>query len=268
MGILNVTPDSFSDGGKFLESRAAVEHGLAMVEEGADILDIGAESARPGAASIDEEEELRRLYPVLEELGRHSQVPISVDTTKSSVARTALELGATIINDISALRFDTDMAGVVARAQAGLVLMHMQGTPQTMQQSCSYEHVVDEIQGFLQERFQWATEQGIAPDHIIVDPGIGFGKNIRHNLLLIANLRSFHSLGRPVMVGVSNKAFIGTILEKEIEDRLMGTAAAVATAVLQGAHIVRVHDVARMKEVVRMAQALRDIQLDERKEEI
>lgn len=256
MGVLNVTPDSFSDGGRYLDPGAAVKHALEMVEEGADLIDIGAESSRPGAEPVPESEELRRLIPVVQEVCRQVRIPVSVDTAKAAVAGAAIEAGAAMVNDISACQADPSMANVVAEAGAGLVLMHMQGTPRTMQQAPRYGSVVDEVREFLRARMQAAVRAGIAADHILLDPGIGFGKNLEHNLMLLAGLDAFQSLGRPILVGVSRKAFIGGVLGRRTDDRLMGTAAAVAAAVLRGARVVRVHDVKAMRDVVRMVHAI------------
>lgn len=256
MGVLNVTPDSFSDGGRYLDSGAAVKHALEMVEEGADLIDIGAESSRPGAEPVSEAEELHRLIPVVQEVCRHVSVPVSVDTTKAAVARAAIEAGAAVVNDISAGQADPAMTGVVAEAGAGLVLMHRQGTPQTMQRAPQYGSVVDDVRDFLRGRMQAAEQAGIAADQILLDPGIGFGKNLEHNLTLLAGLDAFQSLGRPILVGVSRKAFIGEVLGRRTDDRLMGTAAAVAAALLRGARMVRVHDVKAMQDVVRMIHAI------------
>ena len=256
MGVLNVTPDSFSDGGRYLDSGAAVKHALEMVEEGADLIDIGAESSRPGAEPVSEAEELRRLIPVVQEVCRHVSVPVSVDTTKAAVARAAIEAGAAVVNDISAGQADPAMTGVVAETGAGLVLMHRQGTPQTMQRAPQYGSVVDDVRDFLRGRMQAAEQAGIAADQILLDPGIGFGKNLEHNLTLLAGLDAFQSLGRPILVGVSRKAFIGEVLGRRTDDRLMGTAAAVAAALLRGARMVRVHDVKAMQDVVRMIHAI------------
>lgn len=256
MGVLNVTPDSFSDGGLYFDPVAAVKRAVEMAEQGADLIDIGAESSRPGAEPIDEQEELRRLLPVLTEVCRELPVPVSVDTTKASVARRALDAGAIIINDISALRFDPAMGDVIAKAGAGVVLMHMQGTPQTMQRDPRYRDVVGEIRNFFVERIQAARESGISEDRIILDPGFGFGKNLEHNLTLLAHLDAFTALGRPILAGVSRKAFIGRILDRPVGERLMGTAAAVAVAVMRGARLVRVHEVDRMRDVVRMVEAI------------
>ncbi|MBI4400178.1 MAG: dihydropteroate synthase [Nitrospirae bacterium] len=255
MGILNVTPDSFSDGGLYLDPEAAVAHAMAMVEQGADLIDIGAESSRPGSDPVGEEEEIRRLIPVVSEVCRRASVPVSVDTTKAGVARRALDAGAAIINDISALRSDPRMGQVVAEAGAGLVLMHMQGTPKTMHLAPSYRDVVAEVRQFLAERMRAAQDVGVCQEQILLDPGIGFGKNLEHNLSLLEGLESFASLGRPILVGVSRKAFIGQVLDRPIGERLMGTAAAVAIAILGGARVLRVHDVAQMRDVVKVAHA-------------
>lgn len=256
MGVLNVTPDSFSDGGLYLDPGAAVKHALEMADEGADLIDIGAESSRPGAAPVAEAEELRRLVPVVQEVCRRVPVPVSVDTTKAAVAAAALESGAAIINDISALQADRAMAGVVAQAGAGLVLMHMQGTPQTMQRAPRYTDIVAEVGEFLRARLRAAVEAGIAAEQILLDPGIGFGKNPEQNLILLDRLDSFRALGRPILVGVSRKAFIGEVLGRKAGDRLLGTAAAVAAAVLRGAKVVRVHDVRAMQDVVKVIDAI------------
>lgn len=256
MGVLNVTPDSFSDGGLYLDPGAAVKHALEMIEEGADLIDIGAESSRPGAEPVSEAEELRRLIPVVQEVCRQVLVPVSVDTTKAAVARAAIEAGAVIVNDISACQADPSMVNVVAETGAGLVLMHMQGTPRTMQQAPRYGAVVEDVREFLRARMQAAAAAGIAAEQILLDPGIGFGKNLEHNLTLLAGLDAFQSLGRPILVGVSRKAFIGEVLGRRTDDRLMGTAAAVAAAVLRGARVIRVHDVKAMRDVVRMVHAI------------
>ncbi len=256
MGVLNVTPDSFSDGGRFLDPGAAVAQAEALVAQGADLIDLGAESSRPGSEPVDETEELRRLMPVIEALAPRVAVPLSIDTTKARVAQRALDAGACIVNDISALRFDPDMARVVATTGAGVVLMHMQGTPQTMQQTPQYDDVVSEVRAFLAARMAAAREAGIRPDQILLDPGFGFGKTVTHNLTLLARLDELAALGRPVLAGVSRKAFIGQILAREVGDRLMGTAAAVALAVERGARLVRVHDVGAIRDVVRMTEAV------------
>ena len=261
MGILNVTPDSFSDGGRYMNPDDAVAHALRMVEEGADVLDIGAESSKPGAVPIDEKEERRRLIPIVQAVCRRVSVPVSIDTTKASIAEQALDVGAAMINDISALRFDARMGAVVAKSGAGLVLMHMQGTPQTMQHDAEYADVVEEVRRFLNARLDVAKEAGISPDRILLDPGVGFGKNCRHNLTLLNRLDTFAALGRPLVVGVSRKAFIGKILDRPIDGRLMGTAGAVAVAVMKGARVVRIHDVAPIRDVVRMVEAIQNPRL-------
>jgi len=260
MGVLNVTPDSFSDGGRFLDLDAAVTHACTLAEEGADLIDIGAESSRPGAEPVGEEEEIRRLIPVVEKVCRRVAVPVSVDTTKARVARLALQAGAAIINDVSALRGDPHMGSVAAETGAGLVLMHMHGNPHTMQQAPSYRDVIGEVRQFLSERTQVAQETGIDPAQILLDPGIGFGKNLEHNLALLAQLPKLATLGYPILIGVSRKAFIGQVLGHPIGERIMGTAAAVAVAVLNGARVVRVHDVRQIRDVVTMVEAIHGAQ--------
>ena len=256
MGVLNVTPDSFSDGGRYLDPDAAVAHAVAMAEQGADLIDIGAESTRPGSDPVDEKEEIRRLIPVVGAVCRKVSVPVSVDTTKAAVARKALDAGAAIVNDISALRFDPLMKAVVAETGAGLVLLHMQGTPKTMQQAPSYRDVIEEIRQFFVERIRAALEAGIGAEQILLDPGIGFGKNLAHNLSVLAHLDALVALGYPILVGVSRKAFIGQVLDRPGDERVMGTAAAVAVAILRGARVVRVHDVKRMRDVVKIVNAI------------
>jgi dihydropteroate synthase len=256
MGVVNVTPDSFFDGGRYATTDGAVGHALRLVEEGADLLDIGAESTRPGSESIDEGEERRRLIPVVTAVAKAVRIPISVDTTKSTVARAALEAGAVIINDVSALRADPVMAEVVAATGAGVVLMHMQGTPRTMQNAPAYDDVVGEVAEFFRERLRFCSGRGIGEDQIVLDPGIGFGKLLLHNLTLLGQLETFLPFGRPILIGVSMKAFIGQVLDRPVEERSWGTAAAVALAVSHGARILRVHDVRAMKEVVAMAAAI------------
>jgi dihydropteroate synthase len=266
MGIVNVTADSFYDGGRYAKPEEAVAHALELVEQGADILDIGAESTKPGAHPVTEQDEIARVIPVVAELARRVTVPISVDTTKSKVAQLALDAGASIINDVSALRFDAEMATVIARSGAGIVLMHMQGTPQTMQQAPQYENVVAEVAHFLDERLQAAVQAGIAKTNIILDPGIGFGKLLVHNLDLLDQLSSFTMLNRPLLVGLSRKAFIGQIVDRAVGHREWGTAAAVALAVDRGAQILRVHDVVMMADVVKVATAVKLRALSARQE--
>jgi dihydropteroate synthase len=256
MGVVNVTPDSFADGGRHLERRAAVAHGLALAAEGADLLDVGGESTRPGATDVDEAVELDRVLPVIKELAAATDVPVSVDTRKAAVARAALAAGAAIVNDVSAGRDDPDLLGVAAEAGAPLVLMHMQGTPATMQDNPHYDDVLVEVEAFLQERCAAAEAAGVAPDALVVDPGIGFGKRDEHNYALLGGLARLTRLGHPLLVGTSRKGFIGRALDLPVEERLEGTAATVVWAVERGARIVRVHDVAPMIRTVRMTEAL------------
>lgn len=256
MGIVNVTPDSFFDGGRFFDERSAVAHALRLVDEGADLLDIGAESTRPGSNPVDTEEESRRLIPVVAAVAKRVSVPISVDTSKASVAEAAIDAGAVIVNDVTALRGDSRMVSVVAGSGAALVLMHMQGIPRTMQQAPHYEDVVEEVQSFFTERIRFALESGVMKNRIMLDPGIGFGKVLVHNLDLLSHLDKFKKLGFPLLVGLSRKAFIGQLLDHPGQDRLWGTAGALALAVAQGANILRVHDVAVMRDVVKVASAI------------
>jgi dihydropteroate synthase len=257
MGIVNVTPDSFSDGGKYFDPSRAVAHGEQMAHDGADIVDIGGESTRPGARPISADEEISRVLPVIRGLRAKISLPISIDTTKSEVARAALDEGADVVNDISALGFDPAMAPLVAREKAPIVLMHMQGTPRIMQQNPFYENVVEEVKEFLRRRVQFALAAGVEADKIIVDPGIGFGKNIEHNLALLRGLGALADLGRPILVGTSRKTFIGKLLDAAPEERLEGSLAAAVAAALAGANIVRVHDVKEAARAVRVADALR-----------
>jgi len=260
MGVLNITPDSFSDGGKFYAPERAVEHALKMIAEGADMLDVGGESTRPGSAFISEVEELQRVLPIIKMLAAETSVPISVDTTKSAVARAALEAGAEIINDISALRFDPAIADEVAKAKAGLVLMHSRGTPKTMQQLPPVADIAGEVIGGLRESIAIAQQRGVASESIAIDPGIGFGKTAEQNVELIAKLDqlavAFATF--PIMIGTSRKSFIGKLLDNAPADqRLHGTIASIAASVLRGAHIVRVHDVKPVVDAVRVAEAIR-----------
>jgi dihydropteroate synthase len=256
MGVLNVTPDSFSDGGAYLEPRRAVERGLALEAEGADIIDVGGESSRPGARPVAEAEEIARVVPVIEGLRPKVRALLSVDTTKAAVARAALEAGADIVNDTSALRSDPAMAGVVARAGAGLVLMHMQGSPLTMQDSPHYDDLMGEITAFLDERVRAAAAAGIPAERVIVDPGVGFGKTVGHNLEILRGQEAFRRLGRPLLVGFSRKAFLGKILGLPPSERLEATIAAAVLSVERGADILRVHDVGPVARAVRTAEAI------------
>jgi dihydropteroate synthase len=257
MGILNVTPDSFYDGGRRGEVTQAVRDGVAMAEAGAEIIDIGGESTRPGSSPVSEDEEKHRVLPVLRELRREVKVPLSIDTYKSLVALSALEAGADIINDISALRFDPEMISLVAREQVPVVLMHMQGTPRTMQAEPRYDDVVREVRDFLAARLYEALDHGVGQDAVLIDPGIGFGKTLEHNLALLRGLPALAALGPPLLVGVSRKAFIGRLLNLAADERLEGSLAAGVAAVLNGANILRVHDVRETVRAARIADAIR-----------
>ncbi len=257
MGILNITPDSFSDGGEFIDHKRALTHAHQMVEEGVDIIDVGGESTRPGAKPVSLEEELKRVIPLIERLALQIEAPISIDTTKAGVAKEAIKAGAVMINDISALRFDPEMAPLAAEYETPVVLMHMKGFPHTMQQHVTYHSLMSEIFSFLKERIAYAESTGIDSAKIIVDPGIGFGKSVPDgNLKIIQYLSLLKNLGKPILVGPSRKAFIGSVLELGVEEREEGTAAAVALAVSNGAHMVRVHDIKKMKRVVKMVDAI------------
>lgn len=264
MGVINVTPDSFSDGGRYLEPARAVDHALHMVAEGADILDIGGESTRPGSEPVSVEEELRRTLPVIEQLAHTVPVPISIDTCKAEVARRALEAGASIINDISGFRFDPDMPAVAAQYKAGVCLMHIRGIPRDMQINPSYEAMIPEIMDYLRESIALAHTAGVADSHILLDPGIGFGKTFEQNLMILNRLDEFTELGYPLLVGVSRKAFLGKVIgNAPATQRLEATAAAVAIAVYNGAGIVRVHDVREISRIVRVVDAIRLEQIGE-----
>lgn len=257
MGIINVTPDSFYDGGRRVDADRAIADGLGLIEAGADIIDIGGESTRPGARPVSAEEELERVLPVIRGLRHVAKVPISIDTYKSRVAREALDEGADIVNDVSALRFDDEMAALAAAERVPVVLMHMLGTPRTMQTEPRYDNVLREVIDFLAERIQFAARAGIERQNIIVDPGIGFGKTLDHNLALLRGLPAFAALGQPLLVGASRKAFIGRILGTEADERLEGSLAAAVAAVMGGAEIVRVHDVKETQRAIRVADAIR-----------
>lgn len=256
MGIVNVTPNSFSDGGRFLDHAAAIAHGARLVEQGADLLDIGGESTRPGAQAVDADEECRRVVPVIERLAAECDVPISIDTSKAAVARRALDAGAALLNDVTALRGDPEIAAVAATSGAPLVLMHMRGTPRTMQQHPHYDDLMGEIVAYLRQSMAIAVEAGVAEEQILADPGIGFGKTLEHNLEILRRLPELRSLGRPILLGTSRKSFIGTTLDLPVEQRVLGTAATVAYGIARGAHIVRVHEVAQMRQVARMTDAM------------
>jgi len=257
MGILNVTPDSFYDGGRRLDPAKAIADGVAMAAGGADIIDIGGESTRPGARPLSEDEELARVVPVVSGLRREVGVPISIDTYKSKIARAALVAGADIVNDISALRFDPAMISLIAAEKVPVSLMHMQGTPRTMQQEPRYEDVAREVRDFLAMQLYDAMDAGIAPEAIILDPGIGFGKTLEHNLQLLRGLPMLAALAQPLLVGVSRKTFIGKILKLDPDERLEGSLAAGVAAVLGGANILRVHDVPETCKAMRVADAIR-----------
>ncbi|HET6454493.1 MAG TPA: dihydropteroate synthase [Armatimonadota bacterium] len=257
MGILNVTPDSFSDGGVYQDTESAVRHGIQMAEDGADIIDIGGESSRPGSKPVSVDEELSRVIPVIQALAKQVQVPISIDTYKPEVARAALDAGAAVINDITGLA-DEGMRSLAAERKAPTVIMHMKGTPRNMQENPEYGDVVSEIMAFFRERIALAVEAGLPEEYLIIDPGIGFGKTLEHNLEIIRNLADFKTLGRPILIGTSRKAFIGKILGGlPPTERLEGTAATVAISIMKGANIVRVHDVKEMSQVAKMADVLK-----------
>jgi len=257
MGVLNVTPDSFSDGGAYLNINTAITHAKTMVAEGATIIDIGGESSRPGAEPVPANVELERVLPVIQALvSEQLDVPISIDTTKAVVAKHALEAGAHIINDITALRGDTAMAQVAAEMEAGVILMHMKGTPRTMQRSPYYKDVVKEVCKALKNWINDASQNGIAPDRIIVDPGIGFGKTTEQNLQILKQLELFKQLNKPILIGTSRKSFIGNLLELPVTERVEGTLATVCWAIAHGADIVRVHDVKATARVARITDAL------------
>jgi dihydropteroate synthase len=269
MGVVNVTPDSFSDGGLFLGADAAVEHGRRLASEGADILDVGGESTRPGAGPVAADEELRRVLPVVERLaadsGRGDAVRISIDTTKADVAQAALEAGAMIVNDVSALRFDPTLAGVIAESEARCCLMHMLGEPRTMQQDPRYDDVVSDVKAFLEERLGFATDEGIAEERVWLDPGIGFGKTVEHNLELLRRLGEIVAIGRPVVIGTSRKSFLGKLAGGRDEgERLPGTIATNVLALERGATVFRVHDVAQNADALAVAAATFRLDVGER----
>jgi dihydropteroate synthase len=258
MGIVNVTPDSFSDGGLFLDPGRAIAHGIELAAEGADILDVGGESTRPGAAAVDAELELDRVGPVVAALAAADGpgVDVSIDTSKSEVAAAALDRGAAIVNDVSALRADPDLAALCAERDCAVVLMHMQGTPRTMQSNPTYEDVVEDVRAFLAERIQTAVDAGVDERRIWVDPGIGFGKTVAHNLELLRRLGELRELGRPIVIGSSRKSFIGTITGRDAGERLGGTVASNVLALAAGADVFRVHDVAEVARALRVAAAI------------
>jgi len=257
MGVLNVTPDSFSDGGQYFDRKPAIEHALEMAREGADIIDVGGESTRPFSDGTSAAEEVERVIPVIEAIAGEVSVPISIDSYKGEVVREALKAGASIVNDISALRFDDEMGSIVAKAGVPVVLMHMKGTPRDMQKAPEYDDLISEIMGFLKDAVLRAMNSGIRKDLIIVDPGIGFGKTFDHNLEIIRNLSRFKDLGMPLLLGPSNKAFIGKILDRQPHERDTGSMATISAGVLNGAHIVRAHNVKKAVETVKIIDAIK-----------
>ncbi len=257
MGIVNITPDSFSDGGRSFSSAAAAEHARGLVQQGASLLDLGAESTRPGADPVPVEEELSRLLPVLEHLGSATAVPLSIDTSKARVAELALARGASIINDVTALRGDPDMVRVVADSGAAVVLMHMPGTPRTMQVNPRYDDVVGEVLSFLAERIDWCESRGIPRARIAIDPGIGFGKTFEHNLELLRNLKRFANLGCTLLVGISRKGVLGTLTGRPLSERAVASAVSSLAACVDGARVVRVHDVAAMVDAIKVWTRIR-----------
>ena len=256
MGILNVTPDSFSDGGRFLDPRKAVRRGRRLLREGADIIDVGGESTRPGARAVSAREEIRRVVPVIERLAKRGPL-VSIDTSKSSVARAAFRAGARMLNDVAALRGDSHIARVAAQAEVPVILMHRRGLPRTMQKNPRYRDVVRDIAGFLRSAVKRALRAGVSRDRIILDPGIGFGKTPEHNLEILRRLGELRSLGFPLAIGTSRKSFLGHWLGKSVNERVFGTGATVAVSILRGADLVRVHDVRAMADVVRMTDLLK-----------
>ncbi|HLJ12483.1 MAG TPA: dihydropteroate synthase [Planctomycetaceae bacterium] len=258
MGIVNITPDSFSDGGRFLEPGPAVDQALRLVGEGAEIIDVGGESTRPGAQPVADDEELRRITPVVEQLARQSSVVISVDTTKSAVARAALDAGAHIVNDISGLKFDPLMPEVCAASGAGVICMHIRGTPETMQIDPQYDDVVEEICRYLEERLADLELRGIVRERLAIDPGVGFGKTARHNLEILGNVERFRKLGRPVCIGHSRKRFLQKLLGRPVDERLFATVGVSVALALQGAEIIRVHDVAATRDAILACRAILD----------
>jgi dihydropteroate synthase len=258
MGILNVTPDSFSDGGRYFDRALAVKRAQEMVEEGADIIDVGGESTRPGSEPVSLQEEIARTIPVIEEISKKIKVPVSIDTYTAEVAKRALDAGASIVNDISGLRFDPEMPKVISKHKVPVVIMHIKGMPKNMQANPIYEALIPELMDYFRASIRLAVESGIAEDKIVIDPGIGFGKTLDHNLEIIKNLYEFTLLEKPLLVGVSRKAFIGKILgDAPVSERLEGTAAAVTISILNGANIIRVHDVKEMKKVALVADAVK-----------
>lgn len=257
MGVLNRTPDSFSDGGKYLNKKTAIGHVRRMIEDGADIIDIGGESTRPGSSSVSVEEELQRTIPIIRAISKESDIPISIDTSKYEVALEAVREGASMVNDITGLRSDPKMAELIAGSGVAVCVMHMKGAPKNMQDNPVYKDLIGEIITSLKRSIDIALKAGVQPDRIVVDPGIGFGKTSEHNLEIIDRLRELCILRKPILIGASRKSFIGKVLNKDVEDRLMGTASSCALAISNGANIIRVHDVKEMVDVARIADAVK-----------
>lgn len=260
MGILNVTPDSFYDGGKYNTIKQALIHTEQMISEGADIIDVGGESTRPGSNSVSQKEELRRVIPIIDAINKNFEIPVSIDTTKSMVARQALDSGATIVNDISGLSFDPALADIVSKYEAQIILCHTSSRPVDMQKKTLYENIVEDIYNYLENSIKISEDCGILSDNISIDPGFGFGKTANHNLLLLKSLSKFKKLDKKVVIGTSMKSFIGKILQSDdIEQRILGTFATIVISILNGADIVRVHDVKKMKVAVQIADSVRNI---------
>ncbi len=260
MGILNVTPDSFYDGGKYNTIKQALIHTEQMISEGADIIDVGGESTRPGSNSVSQKEELRRVIPIIDAINKNFVIPVSIDTTKSMVARQALDSGATIVNDISGLRFDPALADIVSKYEAQIILCHTSSRPVDMQKKTLYENIVEDIYNYLENSIKISEDCGILSDNISIDPGFGFGKTANHNLLLLKSLSKFKKLDKKVVIGTSMKSFIGKILQSDdIEQRILGTFATIVISILNGADIVRVHDVKKMKVAVQIADSVRNV---------
>jgi dihydropteroate synthase len=259
MGILNVTPDSFSDGGRYFNPKKAVKHALQMIDNGADIIDIGGESTRPGAEVVSQDNELKRVIPVIKAIRKYrAKSVISIDTYKSVVAEESIKVGANIINDISGLGFDPEMGKIAVKYKTPVIIMHIKGTPRNMQDNPRYKNVITEIIRYFKERINFALKSGISKNQIIIDPGIGFGKNIKDNFEILKHLEKFIKLGYPLLIGPSRKSFIGKVLDLPVNKRIWGTAAAVAVSVQKGAHIIRVHDINEMRQVIKIAELLRN----------
>jgi dihydropteroate synthase len=258
MGVVNVTPDSFSDGGLFLDPEAAIVHGRGLAQQGADILDVGGESTRPGAEAVSADEERNRVAPVVAGLAADNGagVPVSIDTSKASVAEAALDAGAEIVNDVTAFRADPELAGLCGERGCGVVLMHMLGTPRTMQENPKYDDVVDDVTAFLAERIEVAMAAGVDEERIWIDPGIGFGKTLEHNLELLRRLGELRELGRPIVIGTSRKSFIGKLTGRDVDRRLGGTIASNVLAVRAGADVIRVHDVLELRQAIAVAEVI------------